>query len=494
MSRLQAVQDDEQHTPRRYEKLYMMLLEAIPSSVLMIDRNMSIIFANRNFLEKSRRSMDDTVGHRLEEIFPETILDHMNLTRQIGLVFEQNQSTEGRRLSYRAPGVPLRIYYYRLLPFSWEGAVESVMLLMNDVTEQARLSEEVRRVERHLASVVDSASDIIVSTDIEGKILSWNHAAERTSGFIFNEVRGHPLYDYFDPEARERICAVLQEMKIRKQTHMEEWPLITKNAQPVPVSWVCSLMKGESARAMGMVAVGRDLTEQRKLEAQLVQSQKFNALGVMAGGIAHEIRNPLAVCSSGAQFLMDVDIDPEFQKECAEKIHANIKKASSIIENLLSYARPSASPEVEEINLIDLTKEVVALIGNQARIQKIQIKTRFPYRPVVLNGNASLLQQVFINLCLNAIQAMPQGGQLTLEVKPARREVLIRVLDSGRGIASENLDKIFDPFYTTSPVGMGTGLGLSICYSIVQQHSGTIEVESREGQGSCFVVRLPLLK
>jgi PAS domain S-box-containing protein len=370
------------------------------------------------------------------------------------------------------------------------------MLLMNDVTEQTRLSEEVRRVERHLASVVDSASDIIVSTDIEGKILSWNHAAERTSGFIFNEVRGHPLYNYFDPEARERICAVLQEMKTRKQSHMEEWPLITKNAEPepVPVSWVCSLMKGESAQAMGMVAVGRDLTEQRKLEAQLVQSQKFNALGVMAGGIAHEIRNPLAICSSGAQFLMDADIDAEFQKECAEKIHANIKKASSIIENLLSYARPSASPEVEKINLIDLTKEVVALIGNQARIQKIQIKTRFPYRPVVFNGNASLLQQVFINLCLNAIQAMPQGGLLTLEVKPAGREVLIRVIDNGRGIASENLDKIFDPFYTTSPVGMGTGLGLSICYSIVQQHSGTIEVESRQGKGSCFVVRIPLQK
>jgi PAS domain S-box-containing protein len=492
MSRGPTVQADEEHAPRRFEKLYLMLLEAIPSSVLMIDRNMGIIFANRNFLEKSRRCMDDTVGRHLEEIFPETILDHLNLTRQIGLVFEQNQSTEGRRLSYRAPGVPLRIYYYRLLPFSWDDTVESVMLLMNDVTEQTRLSEEVRRVERHLASVVDSASDIIVSTDIEGKILSWNHAAEKTSGFSFTEVLDHLLYDYFDPEARAHIYSVLEEMKTRKQSHMEEWLLITKNAEPVPVSWVCSLMKDESARAVGMVAVGRDLTEQRKLEAQLVQSQKFNALGVMAGGIAHEIRNPLAICSSGAQFLMDADIDADFQKECAEKIHANIKRASSIIENLLSYARPSASPEVEKINLTDLAKEIVALIGNQARIQKIQVKTRLPYRSVVISGNAGLLQQVFINLCINAIQAMPQGGLLVLEVKPTRHEVLISISDTGRGIPSENLDKIFDPFYTTSPVGMGTGLGLSICYSIIQQHCGAIEVESIEGRGSCFTVRLPL--
>jgi PAS domain S-box-containing protein len=492
MTRQQPVRLGEPNTPQRYEKLYLMLLEAIPSSVLMIDRNMSIIFANRNFLEKSRRSMETTIGHRLEEIFPETILDHMNLTREIGMVFEQNQPTEGHRLSYRAPGVPLRIYYYRLLPFSWDGAVESVMLLMNDVTEQTRLSEEVRRVERHLASVVDSASDIIVSTDIDGRILSWNHAAERTSGFTFNEVRSHPLDHYFDPEAHERICAVLEKMKTSKQSHMEEWPLITNHGQPVPVSWVCSLMKGEDAQSIGMVAVGRDLTEQRKLEAQLVQSQKFNALGVLAGGIAHEIRNPLAICSSGAQFLLEEDIDAEFQRECAEKIHTNIKKASRIIENLLSYARPSVSPEVEEVDLTDLIKEVVALIGNQARIQKIRIKTRLPYRSVALSGNASLLQQVFINICLNAIQAMPQGGLLTLEVKTTGREVLIRIVDNGRGIPSENLDKIFDPFYTTSPVGMGTGLGLSICYSIIQQHCGAIEVESSEGQGSCFIVRLPL--
>ncbi len=492
MSRFQPIQTNAENSPRRYKKLYLMLLEAIPSSVLMVDRNMSIIFANRNFLEKSRRSMDDTVGHSIEEIFPETILDHMNLNRQIALVFEKNQSTEGRRLSYRAPGVPLRIYYYRLLPFAWEGIVESVMLLMNDVTEQTRLSEEVRRVERHLASVVDSASDIIVSTDILGKILSWNHAAERTSGFAFSEVRDRHLYDYFDSAARQRICLVLDEMKTRKQSHLEEWHLMTKTGKPVPVSWVCSLMKDESAQAVGMVAVGRDLTEQRKLEAQLVQSQKFNALGVMAGGIAHEIRNPLAVCSSGAQFLMDEDIDADFRKECAEKIHANLKKASRIIENLLSYTRPSASPEIEQINLTDLAKEVVTLIGNQARIQKIQIKTRLPYRSIVINGNAGLLQQVLINLCLNAIQAMPEGGLLTLELSTSRSEVQIAMSDTGMGIAEENLDKIFDPFYTTSPVGMGTGLGLSICYSIIQQHYGAIEVESVQGRGSVFTVRLPL--
>lgn len=492
MNRLEAAPDKGQTGPRRYEKLYLMLLNAIPSSVLMIDRHLNVIFANRNFLEKSRRCMKNTIGKCLEKIFPQAIIDHAKFALQIRQVFELNRPTEGRRLSYRAPGVPLRIYYYRLLPFSWQGSVDSVLLVMNDVTEQTRLSEEVRRVERHLASVVDSASDIIVSTDIEGRILSWNHAAERISGFVFAEVEGRPIYDYFDSKECDCIHSAFKDMEIRIKFHMDEWPLMTRNSGPVPVSWVCSLMKGEDSEAIGFVAVGRDLTEQRKLEDQLVQSQKFNALGVMAGGIAHEIRNPLAICSSGAQFLMEGDLDPKFQKECARKIHSNIQKASGIIENLLRYARPSVSPEVEKINLSDLTKDVVALIGNQARIQKIRVKTRFPEEKVTFNGNAGLMQQVLINLCLNAIKAMPQGGLLTLEVKALDHDVIIRVSDNGSGIEKENLDKIFDPFYTTSPVGMGTGLGLSICYSIVQQHSGTIEVESTRRSGSCFSVRLPL--
>lgn len=476
-----------------YAKLYNMLLDAIPSSVLLINKDMRIISANRNFLEKSRRSISNTIGHLLKEVFPSAILDHVDITQRIHQVFEKNQATKGEQMTYRAPGVAMRIYYYRILPFSTKGGVESAMLLMDDVTEQVRLGEEVRRIERHLASVVESASDIVLSTDIEGRLWTWNTAARKLSGYPLYEVKEHFFFEYCSPGHQQETKKVFSSMKTRQRSQTAEWDLITKNGDSIPVSWVFSPMKGDSLETVAIVAVGRDLTERRKFEAQLFQSQKLAALGVMAGGIAHEIRNPMAISSSAAQFLMDKDITSEFQEECAEKILTGIQRASNIIENLLRFARPSQRSEMAEVDLISIIKETLNLVKNQARIQKIEIGLQLPEKPVLISGNGSLLQQVFMNFFLNAINSMPDGGTLNISAKRMANEVVVLITDTGHGISKPEIDNIFDPFYTTNPVGKGTGLGLSICYSIVKQHFGAIEVESVIGKGSTFTVKLPVL-
>jgi PAS domain S-box-containing protein len=488
----QAPLTDSQSS-QRYRKLYEMLLEAIPSSVLLINRDLRIVLVNRNFLEKNQRSLDNTISRRLDEVFPSIILDHVNISGRIHEVFASNRPTRGERLTYRAPGIPLRIYYYRILPFAWRGVVEQVMLLMEDVTEQVRLSEEVRRVERHLASVVESARDLVLSTDTEGRISTWNAAAERLSGFTFHEVRGRAFDDLCAEDHRAEVERVFSSLMSGKDSQMAEWSLMTKLGESLQVSWVCSPMKDHLSETIGMVAVGRDLTERRKFEAQLLQSQKLAALGVMAGGIAHEIRNPLAVCSSAAQFLLEGQLHPQLQQECALKIHAGIQRASLIIENLLRFARPSITTAMGKVDLVGVLRQTLSLVANQARIQKIEIKTDIPPRPIWIRGMEGLLPQAFLNLFLNAIKAMPEGGVLTVAVDYNAEEVSARIADTGQGIPQEHLDKIFDPFYTTAPVGQGTGLGLSICYSIIKQHFGTIEVDSVETRGSSFTVRLPIL-
>ncbi len=476
---------------KRHQKLYTMLLDAIPSSVLMVDRDMKIIAANPNFLKKSRRIRSNTIGFPLKDVFPPVILTTMNLPQQIRQVFQSGRATEGKRMSYRAPGLPLSIYYYRIFPFTWKGVVENVMLLMDDVTEQIRLGEEVRRVERHLASIIDSATDIVISTDISGRILSWNPAMEKISGYPFSAVEGSRFVGYVSPGNQHDVRAIFAEMIYGKKSHQVEWDLVTKKGNMVHVSWVFSPMKDDNARTTAIVGVGRDLTERLKLEAEILRSQKFAALGVMAGGIAHEIRNPLAICSSAAQFLLKEDIGPEFQKECAEKIYAGIQRTSIIIENLLRYARPSTRLNMEEVSINALVKETVLLIRNQAKIRKIIININLCPGNVMVYANTSMLQQVLINLFLNAIQAMPDSGVITLSIISSGRDVILKLVDNGPGISKQNLDKIFDPFYTTSPVGRGTGLGLSISYSIIKQHMGTVEVESKEGEGCTIIVRLP---
>ncbi len=479
-------------SPDRYRELYAMLLDAIPSSVLLIDRDVRIVTANRNFSEKSRRPLTEILGHRLEEVFPPVILDQMDISRRIRQVFEGQEPTMGERMTYRAPGIPMRIYYYSILPFSWEGEVKNAMLLMEDITEQVRLSEEVRRVENRLASVVESASDIVLSTDTEGLILTWNSAAEKISGYRLEDVRGRSFFDFFLPEHREGVRQVFAGMLADGNSRVGGWDLVKPEGERISVSWVCSPMKDDQGHTVGVVAVGRDETQQRQMEMQLVQSQKLAALGVMAGGIAHEIRNPLAICSSAAQFLLERDLTPEFLHECAEKIQGGIQKVSVIIENLLRFARPSERTEMTQVDLVRVISEPLHLVANQAKLQQIEVVTELPPGPTLVSGMESLLQQVFMNLFLNAINAMPDGGSLRVAVEPGSGEVRVRVADTGHGIPKEDMENIFDPFYTRSPVGRGTGLGLSICYSIVKEHQGTIEVESEWGRGASFTVRLPV--
>jgi len=477
----------------RYRTLYDMLLEAIPSSVLLIDRDLRIVSVNRNFLEKNRRTLADTIDRRLDQVFPAIIIDQMDFSGRIRQVFEKNLGIQGERMSYRAPGIPLRIYYYSILPFAWQGVVELAMLLMEDVTEQVRLSEEVRRVERQLALVVESAQDIVLSTDLDSRILTWNTAAEKLSGFSLHEVRGQNFFDFFEGRDQEELGHVFANLRGGQDARLVECDLKIKNGGRLAVSWIFSPMKDHQSQTAGIVAVGRDLTERRKFEAQLLQSQKLAALGVMAGGIAHEIRNPLAVCSSAAQFIMDDEISPDFRRECAEKIHTGIQRASMIIENLLRFARPSVKSDLKEVNLTPLLEEIVSLVSNEARIQKIELQTQLPPEPVLISGMEGLLQQAFLNLLLNAIKAMPDGGVLTIALGISQGEAWASISDTGHGIAPDDLNNIFDPFFTTAPAGKGSGLGLSICYAIIKQHFGTITVDSQEGKGSTFSVRLPIL-
>lgn len=475
-------------------KFSELLLEVIPSSLLLIDQHMRIILANRNFLEKARRSHRETIGQRLSDVFPPVILSEMKLEARIRQVFQGNELVRGERMTYRAPGVPLRTYYYSIMPVSRRGGnVESVILLMDDVTEQIRLSEDVRRVERHLASVVESASDFIISTDPKGRIITWNRAMEKATGYTREEVKSHSFFEYFTPQYQVEVTKGFMNPESSKNLAQTEWNLKTKHDQELQVSWVCSTMKNQTGHVEGVVAVGRDLTERRKLEAQVAQSQKLAALGIMAGGIAHEIRNPLSVASSAAQFLMEEDLTPEFLRECAQRIDAGIQRASQIIENLLRFARsPMSNKDMSTVDLAMVVKDTLDLVRNEAKLRKTEILERIPTAPLFISGIANMLQQLLMNLILNAFNAMPDGGTLHVVLDREGDFALVKVGDTGRGIPLDDLNKLFVPFYTTNPVGKGTGLGLSLCYSIVKQHFGAIEVESHEGKGTTFTLKFPL--
>ena len=475
---------------KKSELLYRMLMDAIPSSVLLLDDDLCVVLANKNFLEKSRQTASQIVGKRLTEVFPEVIVAEMRLEQQVRNVFRNNEATQGQRLTYRTPGVPIRVYYYSIVPMRWGAQVDHVLFLMDDVTEQTRMSEEIRQMERHLASVVESASDIVLSTDTNGNILTWNKAVQKASGYSFEEVKGCPFLKYCDEADIQRFFS---RAAVPETSCMTEGSLKTRDGKHRSVSWVVSQMTNDAGQTVGFVIVGRDLTEQRKFELQIQESQKLASLGVMARGIAHEIRTPLTIASSAAQFLAEGNLAPEFHRECAEKVHSGIRKASAIIENLLRFAHPTTSTNKTLVDLPSVVKGALSIIENQARVQNIEVHTHLPPEPCQISGVSGLLEQVFMNLFLNAMNAMPNGGTLDVFVERQNGDLLVSVTDTGDGISPEDLGRIFDPFYTKALPGKGTGLGLSICYSIVDQHKGSISVDSQIGKGSTFTVKLPSL-
>ena len=432
-------------------------------------------------------------------------------------------------MEYRAPGLASRLYFYSLTPLVDEGGhVRNVMLFMDDVTEKKSLGERVVRAERHLASVVESANDLIVSMDARGCVMTWNSAAERILAFPARETVGRQFTQLFPEGERANLEGLLAQLTRRGEPQETEANMRAKGGQDLLISWRFSAMKEERGQVVALVGVGRDLTEKRQLELQLIQSTKMAALGEMAGGIAHEIRNPLTITSSAAQILLKKGADPELRSEAARKIHTAAGRAATIIENLLRFARPSGGL-VEQVDVNGAVEETLSLIGHQISLQSIEIGKRLtPHLPMV-KGNKNQLQQVFMNIILNAYHAMPEGGGFTIGTRgvPAARPaaglpaaqaaqagrlpsvespepvqhlasnpqgVEVRFSDTGCGISEENLSRIFDPFFTTMPVGSGTGLGLSLAYSIVRQHGGTIRVESQVGTGSNFTVSLPAVQ
>ena len=477
---------------KRPERLYETLLNAIPSSVLLVGRDLRIALTNRNFLEKSRRTEQDTLDRRLPEVFPPAILDHTQIVRRIESVFDTRQATAGETITYRAPGGLMRIYYYRVLPLTEADEVEFAILIMEDVTEHERLSQDIRRMERHLSIVVESTSEIILSTDPAGRILSWNQSAEQISGYTSREVEGRGLWQFCAAQHQAAVRRLFSEPPEAKTAPRPEWDLVTKSGKEVPVSWICSPMMDDHGETIGIVALGRNLTESRKLQAQLLQAEKLAALGVMAGGIAHELRNPLAICSSCAQFLMEAEITPEFRRECAQKMQQATQRASDIISHLLKFTRPAEPGDHLKLDLLAVLREALVLVADHAKVQNIKVSARLPEAPAFVHGDAHLLQQVFMNLFLNAIHAMPTGGRLCVGVQSAGAQVSVQVADTGHGIPAADLANIFDPFYSKSVGRKGTGLGLPLSYAIVKQHAGAIEVDSAPGQGSTFTVRLNL--
>jgi len=351
---------------------------------------------------------------------------------------------------------------------------------------------EYERLKDFNENIVESISVGVMALDMQDRIESWNAQMEVMYALPRWQTLTQPLRSIFPPEFAEEFYRVRQNAGIH---NLYKFRLKTPAGETRTVNVAIAPLVTRKFEVVGRLVIMDDITERVDLEAQLSQADKLSSIGLLAAGVAHEVNTPLAVISSYTQMLAkQLQGDPQ-KSGLLEKITRQTFRASEIVNNLLNFSRTSGT-EFTNVDVNKVIGDTLALLEHQFKTSKIEVRSELTPDISTIQGNAGRLQQVFLNLFLNAKDAMPNGGKLSVATTNGDL-VSVLVSDTGSGIAPEHIQRIYDPFFTTKTApkqgqSRGTGLGLSVTYGIIQEHAGKIRVESHPGTGTTFALDFPL--
>ena len=368
--------------------------------------------------------------------------------------------------------------------------------------ELRRRFEELADLKTYTDNVLASLTTGIVTVDLDGRVVTLNPAAELMTGFFAGEVGGRYCTEVFaaTPELGEML---METIATRTALPGIAVTLHRRNGRVVPVELSTAPLKGVEGKDLGVIAVFRDVTVVRELEQRLRRSDRLAALGSLAAGLAHEIKNPLTSLLTFSRHLERKFDDEQFRRKFQSVVPRELERINGIVERLLELARPSRL-QFTPVRLPALLDRVLELYANQVEVKGVRVVRHFAQDVAPVWGDQEALYQAFVNLVANALDAMEAGGRLTLRLgwgdadevfvaarRGAHRRVKIEVQDTGSGIPPSAADRIFNPFFSTKEGG--TGLGLALTHKIVEDHGGAIDFRSVPGAGTTFRIVLPLI-
>jgi PAS domain S-box-containing protein len=372
-----------------------------------------------------------------------------------------------------------------------------------DISERKRIEEELRETNAFFKNLIESSVDGIIATDMAGNIFIFNKGAETITGYTAEEVMGKIHVTKLYPEGM--ASEVMEKLRspdyggVGRLTPIQ-LTVMNKAGEQIPIQLSAALIFDQTGKEGASVGIFTDLRPRVRMEKklqethlQLVNSEKMASLGKLAAGIAHEINNPLGGILIYSSLLMEDLPKEDPKRQDLARIVQETDRCKEIVRSLLEFARQT-EPRMESVDINRAITEGLFFLENQALFHNIRIlKNLDPALPPAM-GNAGQLKQVFMNILINAAEAMHGSGDLTITTSsaPDQKSILIEFADTGEGIPEENLSRIFEPFFTTKDVGKGTGLGLSTSYGIVESHGGKIGVKSRVGEGTTFAIELPV--
>ncbi len=510
---------------------YRLLIESFPDAVVLYDPDGRVVYVNQAFVDTYGWQREEWLGRKIDFVPPEETEKTRNAIDRVlageDLVLETRRNTrDGRTLDVRIRPAPFR---------APDGELLGVYVIHRDVTEKKRRERALRESEERYRKLLDASPDPISVYDARGKVTYVNPAFQETFGWGLEELAGRGI-DFVPPHEVERTRDAVRRT-LAGETVLLETQRLTKDGRLLDIQLKTTIFHNDDGSLAGDIVIYRDVTtlkhaqrelarhqdhletlvkdrtreleaanerlqreirDRKRLEVQLLQSQKMEALGTLAGGIAHDFRNLLQVIHGYAETLLRNRTADDPERTDLQKVLRAARRGADLTSQLLTFSRRMDV----ELRPLDLNREVreIATMLRRTIPRMVDLELALADTLVAVEGDPGQIEQALLNLALNAKDAMPDGGRLTIATGVGDGDgdlpldgptVWLEVRDTGHGMTPDLADHIFDPFFTTKAVGQGTGLGLSTVYGIVRGHGGHITCRSQPGAGTAFRIHLP---
>jgi PAS domain S-box-containing protein len=485
---------------RESEDKYRTILESIEDGYFEVDIRGNFTFFNDSMCKILGYPSDELIGMNNREYMDQE--NAKNLYQTFNTTYTTGEPTKGFDYEIiRKDGAKGYVGSSASLIKDAEGQPIGFRGIMRDVTARKQMEMELIQTKNFLQSILDSSIDGITTTDLQGNVI---YASPRTKDILGCEQEatiGKKVYSLYG-NGIEDAKAIMKELREKGELRDHEMKLIIKDGELIDINLSASLLKDEKGEVIGTLGIYRDITEKNRLEAQLAQAQRMEAIGTLAGGMAHNFNNLLMTIQGNASIMLsDVDsTHPHYER--LKSIEKGVQRGSRLTRQLLGYSR-GGKYEPRPISLNQLVKETSNTFGETRK--EVVLHRELAQDLWGIKADQSQIEQSLLNMYVNAAEAMADGGDLFLKTtnvthkdmkgksykaKPGNY-VLLTVRDTGVGMDKKTIDRIFDPFFTTKGLARSTGLGLASVYGIVKAHGGYIDVESKRGQGTTFEIYLP---
>jgi PAS domain S-box-containing protein len=493
--------------------------EAVPDAMVAVDGHGVIVQVNSHTVRLFGYAADELVGQKIEILVPasqrELHQKHRDKFHQQPASRNMGAAMDLRGRRKDGSEFPVEI---SLSPVpTREGMM--VLSAIRDVSDRRRIEEQLRKAQEEiaagkdrqllesqnlLAAIVNSSQDAIIGKALDGTITHWNETAKHIYGYAAEEMIGRPISILAPADRPDEIPGILEKIRRGEPVEYFETVRVRKDGQSLHVSIAVSPIRNSRGEIIGASAIARDITGQKRSEQLLRQAQKMEAIGRLAGGVAHDFNNILGIVSASCELLRS-HLEPNVHSHYIDNIREASRRGASLTRQLLTFSRKQFNQQPRILDLNESVREVVKLL-RPLMGDNFEITLRQTEDAAVIEADSGQLDQIILNVAINARDAMPNGGRLILETSlqeadedfaqrhppmKAGRYVLLSISDTGTGMDAETLSHIFEPFFTTKEVGKGTGLGLATVYGIVKQSGGHIWIYSEVGRGTTVKVYLP---